>query len=54
MQPEEQPLDTNIQNIQFMTGQDGQEMCLVTYGPLDENDTVINQDLQSALFLTPT
>lgn len=40
----------NSTNIQLITGEDGQEMCLVTYA-LEENTANISQSLEGSIFL---
>lgn len=41
----------NGANIQLITDDDGQEMCLVTYA-LEENRDEMNQALESTIFLS--
>lgn len=43
----------NSPNIQLITDEDGQEMCLVTYA-LEENREDVNQTLESTIFLAST
>lgn len=51
LQSDNETLDSP--NIQLITGEDGQEMCLVTYA-LEGNRDDMNQALGSTIFLAPT